>query len=269
MRLLLPRSFFQILLFHYILFFTLNINAQTLPSQPQNIVSQAITLYTQAQNEKDYAMRLNYFSQAENLFSLAAQTIHNPKLYTNWGNAALQAEHLGIAIYAYRKALLLAPNHLQAQKNLLHARSLLPTWVPHKTQQNIIHSFIFWEKLSNNEKHWLAALSFFVCLLCIAISIRWQLTVFKGLTILPAILFMAIQFSILTKFLFPPPQQAVIYQNESIAYTSDSINAPHSFSQPLPDGIEVSILEERDQWVHVEFTNQQDAWLKKVALKIL
>ena len=84
---------------------------------------------------KDRHLRLEKFARAEQLFRQLIEgdaqqpPIHNVELYVNIGNAALQAERLGPAIAAYRRALALVPQQAQAQQNLAYARSLLPDWI--------------------------------------------------------------------------------------------------------------------------------------------
>ena len=82
-------------------------------------------------------------------------------LYANWGTSALQAEHLGVAVLAFRQALRLDPDHARALQNLNHARTLLPSWVPHPSHAGLWDSFFFWHRsLSVVEREVIAALAF-------------------------------------------------------------------------------------------------------------
>jgi len=90
-------------------------------------LEEAIASYRVALDTSERDSRLEGFRNAERLFArIAAGGASNPELYTNLGNAALQAEHLGAAVLAYRRALAIDPDHPRAVQNLEYVRTLLP-----------------------------------------------------------------------------------------------------------------------------------------------
>ena len=110
-------------------------------------VEEAIASYRAALDSSMRDSRLEGFRKAERLFSrIANGGASNPELYTNLGNAALQAEHLGAAVLAYRRALAIDPDHPRAVQNLEFARTLLPDWVPKPESGGLLDSFFFWHK---------------------------------------------------------------------------------------------------------------------------
>ena len=115
-------------------------------------IERAIDAYTAALESSDRNQRLEEFARAEQLFrqviegSEQSEAIRNAELYLNLGNAALQAERLGPAIAAYRRALALAPQNAQAHQNLVYARSLLPDWVRREESFRLIDSLFFWRR---------------------------------------------------------------------------------------------------------------------------
>ena len=99
---------------------------------------------------KDRNLRLAKFARAEQLFrqliegdARRANNSRCTELYVNMGNAASQAERLGPAIAAYRRALALAPQQARAQQNLAYARSLLPDWIRREETYRLIDSLFF------------------------------------------------------------------------------------------------------------------------------
>jgi tetratricopeptide (TPR) repeat protein len=96
-------------------------------------LDQAVAAYEKAMEANGRDIRISQFSRAEQLFrqvieSKASAQRPSADLYVNLGNAALQAEHFGVALAAFRQALELAPNHQRAAQNLNYARSVLPDW---------------------------------------------------------------------------------------------------------------------------------------------
>ena len=54
---------------------------------------------------------------------------------------------------------------------------------------------------------------------------------------------------------------AVVVVPGVTARSADSINAPVRFSEPLPAGTELSIVETRDDWIRVQLADSREAWL--------
>ena len=133
-----------------------NANGNTTPRER---LSAAIDAYARAQDQTDRDGRLEGFRRAQLLFEKAAsEGADSAALQTNAGNAALQADRLGQAIAAYRRALLLQPDHPRARANLVYARSLLPAWVPAPSQGGVLDTFFFWHRtLSSDSRSSLAA----------------------------------------------------------------------------------------------------------------
>ncbi len=143
-----------------------------------NRVETAIQQYAAAMDCAERDRRLSMFARAEQLFRQIIDgdeqhpPIRNAALYTNLGNAALQAERIGPAILAYRQALELAPQHAQARQNLIYARSLLPDWARYDQSQGLIGSLFFWRSLlSEAQIKVLAAACFLLTALLLAASI--------------------------------------------------------------------------------------------------
>ena len=69
------------------------------------LAARAVAAYAAALEAEPRDARLEAFRHAERLFAKLEQDgAHNPDLYTNLGNAALQAERPGRAVLAYRPA---------------------------------------------------------------------------------------------------------------------------------------------------------------------
>jgi hypothetical protein len=252
------------------------------------LLDQAVREYRSALDCAERGQRLAKFRRAELLFAriaggasdpndntlaggeevAAADSIYNADLYVNLGNAALGAERLGPAILAYRRALLLDPDHHRARQNLAHARTLLPDWVPRPDEGGWFDTFFAWRKrLSRGELQMLAAVAFFVAAGLLAGSIRWRQPGLRNLSMIPACGWLLLVGLILFGETDGSGGSAVVIIPEVIARSADSTGSPARLPQPLPGGTELEVIEVRDNWTHVRLFDSRDAWLPTSAVR--
>jgi tetratricopeptide (TPR) repeat protein len=231
---------------------------------PEALVSEAVAAYGEALGAADRGVRLEAFRRAERLFAkLGEDGAHNADLYTNLGNAALQAERPGQAVLAYRRALRLDPSHSRALQNLEHARALLPAWLPRPEPAGLLDSFFFWHRtLSRADRALVAALCFAAAGLLAAASIRFAAPALRNAALLPALAWLALIGSLVLDDASAQRDAAVVTA-ESTARAADSALAPAALGEPLPAGAEVRVLETRSPWLRVRLANGRDVWVSE------
>jgi tetratricopeptide (TPR) repeat protein len=233
-----------------------------------SLIEEAVASYGRALDTADRDPRLEEFRRAERLFARAAENAPgNPALYTNLGNAALQAEHLGTAVLAYRRALAIDPDHPRAVQNLEHARSLLPEWVPKPTHHGLIDTFFVWHQtLARSDRALGGAGAFALAALLVACAIRFRQPPLRTAAIVPALVWLALLASLIVESSSGAADAAVVTADEAVARAADSALAPSALPAPLPGGTEVRILEARSPWLRVRLANGRDAWVAESAL---
>jgi tetratricopeptide (TPR) repeat protein len=231
-------------------------------------LDEAIASYRLALDTSERDSRLEGFRNAERLFSrIAAGGASNPELYTNLGNAALQAEHLGVAVLAYRRALAIDPDHPRAVQNLEYVRTLLPEWVPKPESGGLLDSFFFWHKtLARSDRSLCAAIAFAIAALLLAASIAFGQSALRTAAILPALAWSVLIASVAMDVGGTQLDEAVVIIDETVARAADSALAPSTLPAPLPGGVEVRILERRSPWIRIRLANGRDAWVAESAL---
>jgi tetratricopeptide (TPR) repeat protein len=240
--------------------------------QPETArVEEAIETYRTALDTSERDSRLEGFRKAERLFArIADGGASNPELFTNLGNAALQAEHLGTAVLAYRRALAIDADHPRALQNLEYVRTLLPEWVPKPEPGGLFDSFFFWhETLARSDRALGAAVAFAIGALLLALAIRFGQPALRTAAILPALVWAGLIASVAIDFGGARLDDAVVIADETVARAADSALAPSTFPAPLPGGVEVRILERRSPWVRIRLANGRDAWVAESALKTI
>ena len=246
--------------------------AATTESEVRAMVERAVESYATALDTAERGARLEAFRHAERLFSRAVdQGVASADLYTNWGNAALQAEHLGTAVLAYRRALAQDPDQPRATQNLEHARTLLPEWVPKPEADSLIDTFFFWHRAATRSDRALAgALAFACAALLVAVALRSGQSAWRTAAFVPALVWVALVVSVLVETAegagAGAGAEAVIIADETIARAADSALAPRTLPAPLPGGVEVRVLELRPPWVRVRLANGRDAWIAASAV---
>ena len=233
------------------------------PNQRERLDA-ALAEYATALEEPDRDVRLAIFARAENGFGAVIRGgAANAGLYTNLGHAALQAEHIGQAVLAYRRAIVLDPNAATAHQNLVHLRALLPTWVPRPTSSKDREPLLFYRQLSAANRSTLAAACFLLATASLAISIRRREGAWRGVAILGGVAWALIVASIV----FDPTEDnarlAVVTTDEVLARSADSRLAALAYPDPLPGGVEVEILEERGEWARIRLFNGRDVWVRR------
>lgn len=240
-------------------------------SSPEKALQQAIEQYTDALETDDRDDRIRKFSRAEQLFRQLIEEYDaapNESLLLNLGNSALQAEHVGTAIAAYRSALLVSPGNTQASQNLAYARSTVPDWAAYSSDDMLVETLFFWKQIySTSQIQILAAVAFAVAMGLVAFSIATSRSIWRNLSILPFGIWAVLLASTLLSG-STPDSEAVIVQPDTVLHSADSENSAARISQPLPDGAEVTVIQTRERWTEVQFSGKT-GWVRNVALKLL
>jgi hypothetical protein len=238
------------------------------PTAALHHAREGVEAYTHAMASTARDERLALFAEAERRFGAAIEAgARNADIETNRGNAALQTQRLGPAVLAYRRALLLDPGHERARQNLAHVRGLLPEWVPRPAPQGLADTFFFWQRrVSATRIRIGAAVAFAIgCALVAGAILRPSALARTG----AGVAFLAWG-ALLVSLVFGPAREqqdaGVVVLAEVTARAADSVNAPTRFSEPLPGGTELRILEDRGGWQRIELHNGRTAWVPSSAI---
>lgn len=236
-----------------------------------SLLDRALATYAGAQEIPDRDGRVAAFRSAERLFAkLGEEGYRSADLYVNTGNAALQAERLGSAVLAYRRALLLDPDHPRAMRNLEYARGLLPDWLPRPEPAGMLDSFFSWHaSLTRAERGVAAALFFFLACALVATGIRFRLAPLRNLALLPGLAWLALALSLFFDPAAGAFREGVVSAEEVILRVADSHFSAPALPRPLPAGAEVRVLERRQSWLRVRLASGRVAWLPVDAVTTL
>ena len=232
-------------------------------SDPRAQLEQALADYAKAQAESDREARLAGFKRAEQGFAaLIEDGAETPSLYTNLGNAALQAGHAGQAVVAYQRALRLDPGSTTAHQNLAHVRSLLPAWVPRPGSADSTEALFAYRRIPVQARSLAAAGCFALAALSLVLSARRREGAWRGLAMLSGLAWLALLASVVLDGRGAQSRAAVLTAEETPARSADSALAPLAFPEPLPPGVEVEQLEVRGDFARIRLANGRDVWVR-------
>ena len=225
--------------------------------------SMARSVYAEALETSDRTDRLRRFARAESAYrELVAERSDEDDLLADWGNAALGAETLGVAILAFRRALDENPANARARTNLAWVRDRLPVWLP-RPQAATMDALLFWRLwLADGLQLLLGAIAFAAAVLSLVPRVlgRGGSTVGTGVLI-------ALWLMFVVPVLMDTADDGVVLTDGVTLRAADSVGAPASFANPLPAGTEVAILEQRGAWARVSLSDGSVGWLTDGAIE--
>ncbi len=230
-------------------------------------LERALADYEQAQREAEHDARIAGFRRAEQGFAaLIAEGLATPALYTNLGNAALQAGDPGQAVLAYRRALALDPAAATARQNLAHLRARLPDWVPRPGEREGQDALLAYRRVPASLRALLAAGCFALAALAGVVASRRSGGLWRGLALVSGLAWLGLVASVVFEGGRDAGEAAVLTAEETPARSSDALLSPLAFPEPLPPGVEVERLEQRGDFARIRLANGRDVWVRGSAV---
>lgn len=206
----------------------------------------------------DATARKAAFARAAVALGDAARALPDrPELLTDWGNAALGAGDVASATLAYRRALALDGSNARARHNLAWLRSRQSDAF-RPAASGATDTLLFFHTWPRARKLIAGAILFAIGILLI---VPWSGRRRRGLTLVAVLPFAAWLAMIVSVFLERDHGDDGVVMDDVVMRAADSAGAPAALSQPLPRGVEVSILERRDAWTRIEIANGTSGWI--------
>jgi hypothetical protein len=239
-----------------------------------SLYNQANQQFREGNSAKDPEQAKRHYEKAILSFEriIKEGKVKNVKLYYNLANAYFLQGQLGKAILNYRRAEALDDADENVQKNLTFARSKRIDKIPTKTEKRILHTLFFWHYDFSLKTKFLLT-----CIFCGIVFLSVTVIVWFGRR--PAWIGPLIIFSILTLcFLISVVMEyktsvnkvfGVITTKEVVALQGDGLNYPPSFKEPLHEGTEFDLLEERPGWLHIRLSDGSNGWITEDSAELI
>jgi tetratricopeptide (TPR) repeat protein len=206
------------------------------------------------------------FADAANTYKkILASGEASPNLLFNYGNVEFKSGNLGKAIAAFRRAELLAPRDSEIRANLAFVRNQVQGAT---VRENVWQNWL--GNLSLNEWTVFATIAFWLTFLllaakqlrpALAAKLKSATSIFAALTIFSGTI-LGVQAA--NHFL---KQTAVVISTQATARSGPFDDAQNAFA--IHDGAELSVLDQRDDWVQVADGAVKTGWLPANQIEIL
>lgn len=204
------------------------------------------------------------FARATSAFGEAVRaTPDRPELLADWGNAALGAGDVATATLAYRRALAIDGANPRARHNLAWLRSRQAVGM-RPSAASATDTLLFFHAWPRGKKLVIGSAAF---ALAILLLVPWSGRRRRGLGAL-ALLPFAVWLAMIVSVAFEDrhPDDAVV-MDDVVLRAADSAGAPAALPQPLPRGVEVTVLERRDAWTKVRLAGGMAGWVPTGAVE--
>ena len=209
--------------------------------------------YRQGLEMTSRSERVEYFTALEDrFFELVQRHPHSPELLTDWGNASLEASDIGMAAFAFERALRLNPNLERARLNSDWIEQQLPDWAQYPRAKK---SMTLWgDFLSQEAQLLLLSLNFAVFLFSVH---RQRVTT--------SLFSLLIWFYLFFSLLFQRETDSIHFVLEHGEYlrAADSIGAPVQRAEELSVGMKFEVLRSQGDWIYIRLGNGERGWLSK------
>jgi len=242
------------------------LQAELTSSQREGILQEAQADYDAgtAQLKSDPALAIASFrTSAERFQMLVDDGIQNGELFYDLGNAWYQAGDLGRSIASYLRAQRLMPDDPRLEANLAWARSVVRPQIAPDDHEALLRRLAFWHDGWSLQTR-LVVFSAFWLILWGALLVR-ALRRYQGwnyLSGIAAIVAVLLGGSIMLDVSANGTRTTgVLVGNDVVIRKGNAESFQPQFEEPMHQGVEFKVLEERPDWLHIELNNGSSGWI--------
>jgi hypothetical protein len=243
--------------------------------QRVNVLRQAMTAFdtgTALVAEHRAEEALDAYGEAAALFeSLVADGVRNGKLYYNLGNTYLRLGRIGQAILSYRRAEELIGRDPQLQHNLRYARSLCRTLIEPSGEKAVLRTVFFWHYDTSTPVRFAVALTAYVLFWLVLIAYTfvprsgWKYAAYALL-----VLWVTAGTSVTIDAVRDNTvREAVTVAADIVVRQGDSEVYDPRFAEPIHEGVECRVIEQRGDWYRIELLDGSTGWIRRSQAELI
>ena len=205
------------------------------------------------------------FRQArDKLESVVDAGIDNGLLYYNLGNTHVRLGEIGEAIADYRRAERLIPNDQRLKANLQFARSLMRDHIEPSGKRTFLRTVFFWHySWPLRARRTAAMIGYGLFWLLLAVrALRPRVN--AGYALLVCLAFWVLQGASVAIDLRSQnrPSEGVLVANDVVVRKGNGEGYDPQFDQPLHEGVEFRVIEQRGGWLRIELADGNQGWVR-------
>jgi len=205
------------------------------------------------------------FRRARDTFeSVVDAGIENGLLYYNLGNTHLRLGEVGEAIADYRRAARLIPNDQRLQANLRFARSLRRNHIDPSGVRTFMQSVFFWHYYwSLRARGTVAMIGYGLFWLLLMARTQWPRINVRFPVLACLALWVLLGASVAMDLRSQSrPTEGVLVRNDVVVRKGNGEGYDPQFEQPLHEGVEFKLIEQRGGWLRIELADRNQGWVR-------
>lgn len=242
---------------------------QLTPEQQITVLHEAQTAYDSGvslQSADPVAAKESFRRSANRFQVLVNDGIVNGRLWFNLGNANVQSGEIGRAIAAYRSAQKYMPSDGRLQANLTHARTLVDHPISDTRKKTFLKRLAFWhDTLPTSARLGLGMVCWVAFWGLMSVRIFTGIPGFKTASCLLGFSSIVLSVSVGIDIADQELQHGVIVHEEVIVRKGNGENYSPLFKEPIHEGVEFEIIEQRPDWLHILLPNGSQGWVEESA----
>ncbi len=208
---------------------------------------------------------LSAFQEARDKFQgVVAAGIENGQLYYNLGNTHVRLGEIGKAIADYRRAQRLIPNDERLKANLQFARSLRRDQIDASGKRAFLQTVFFWHySLPLRTRATAAMAGYAVFWLLVGVWLLWRPERVGHAGLVCGVLWLALATSVAIGLPAQSrPTGGVLVANDVVVRMGNGPGYDPQFKEPLHEGVEFEIVEQRGGWLRIELADGNQGWVR-------
>lgn len=224
-------------------------------------LSESENLFRQA-FEKEGNEKIELYSRSAMLLERAIeqQELDNGYIYYNLANAWFYAGELGKSIVNYKRAEKRLPFNSNVRNNLDFARLSVIDNTAAQEQNILIRALFFIHYDFSFQLRMIILICFmFIISLSAVLMLYKKKRYLKNIVLIISIFTLIFICSLIIES--QEKREGVISAVEVIGRKGDSNGYDSSFTSPLHEGVEFTVLEERNGWLYIELGDKRQCWI--------
>ncbi len=205
-----------------------------------------------------------FADSASRFEQLVADGVVNGQLQYNLGNAYLQMGELGRAILHYRAAEQIIPRDPKLRHNLKYARSLTESRIAVSGERALRRALLGWHRNTSISARFVAFVTAYtLCWVLLTLNLLSSRAWWRWPALAAAVVWIALGVSVATDtFGAGDPREGVVLVDDVVVRKGNSEGFEPQFAQPLHQGVEFRVIEQRPDWLSIELPDGKTGWIR-------